>query len=165
MSKLTVLGFTLGLLMYSGTAMAADFRANLSGGDEVPTRDTKARGHAHFSLSDDGLTLSFRLNVSNIENVSAAHIHIGPEGENGPVALLLYEATSGGGRASGVIAKGTATAADLVGPLAGLTLADLVSAIEAGNAYVNVHTNDGVDPVDQGPGDFPGGEIRGQIRR
>jgi hypothetical protein len=28
---------------------------------------------------------------------------------------------------------------------------------------VNVHTNDGVDPADSGPGDFPGGEIRGQI--
>jgi hypothetical protein len=27
-----------------------------------------------------------------------------------------------------------------------------------------VHTNDGVAPPDTGPGDFPGGEIRGQIR-
>jgi hypothetical protein len=27
-----------------------------------------------------------------------------------------------------------------------------------------VHTNDGVPPTDTGPGDFPGGEIRGQIR-
>jgi hypothetical protein len=33
----------------------------------------------------------------------------------------------------------------------------------AGNAYVNVHTNDGVDPTNTGAGDFPGGEIRGQI--
>jgi hypothetical protein len=29
---------------------------------------------------------------------------------------------------------------------------------------VNVHTNDGVDPINTGAGDFPGGEIRGQIR-
>jgi hypothetical protein len=35
--------------------------------------------------------------------------------------------------------------------------------IMKGNAYVNVHTNDGVDPINTGPGDFPGGEIRGQI--
>jgi hypothetical protein len=27
-----------------------------------------------------------------------------------------------------------------------------------------VHTNDGVAPPNSGPGDFPGGEIRGQIR-
>jgi hypothetical protein len=27
-----------------------------------------------------------------------------------------------------------------------------------------VHTNDGVAPPDTGPGDFPGGEIRGQVR-
>jgi hypothetical protein len=27
-----------------------------------------------------------------------------------------------------------------------------------------VHTNDGVPPINTGPGDFPGGEIRGQIR-
>jgi hypothetical protein len=38
-----------------------------------------------------------------------------------------------------------------------------MTAIKAGNAYVNVHTSDGVDPGNTGPGDFPGGEIRGQI--
>jgi hypothetical protein len=35
--------------------------------------------------------------------------------------------------------------------------------MEAGTAYVNVHTNDNVPPPNTGPGDFPGGEIRGQI--
>jgi hypothetical protein len=42
-------------------------------------------------------------------------------------------------------------------------MADLIAAIEAGNAYVNVHTNDGVGATNTGPGDFPGGEIRGQL--
>jgi hypothetical protein len=42
-------------------------------------------------------------------------------------------------------------------------LSALVSALNNGNAYVNVHTNDGVDGINTGPGDFPGGEIRGQI--
>jgi hypothetical protein len=42
-------------------------------------------------------------------------------------------------------------------------LAALLEAMGNGNAYVNVHTDDGVDPADTGPGDFPGGEIRGQI--
>ena len=36
--------------------------------------------------------------------------------------------------------------------------------MSTGRAYVNLHTNDGVDPVDTGPGDFPGGEIRADIR-
>jgi hypothetical protein len=30
--------------------------------------------------------------------------------------------------------------------------------------YVNVHTNDGVAPTNTGPGDFPGGEVRGQLQ-
>ena len=55
------------------------------------------------------------------------------------------------------------TAADLVGPLAGQPLSALIDAIDAGNIYVNVHTNDFVDPPNTGAGDFPGGEIRGQV--
>ena len=39
----------------------------------------------------------------------------------------------------------------------------LLDAIRAGLTYVNVHTNDGVAPANTGPGDFPGGEIRGQL--
>jgi len=38
-----------------------------------------------------------------------------------------------------------------------------LAAIEAGNAYGNVHTDDGVAPGNTGAGDFPGGEIRGQL--
>ena len=48
--------------------------------------------------------------------------------------------------------------------LAGHPLSDLIDALRLGNAYVNVHTNDGVAPTNTGPGDFPGGEIRGQFR-
>ena len=146
--------------------MAADFvAAPLSGSEEVPARDTKARGNASFELSDDGLTLSFKLIVANIDNVVASHIHIGPPGTNGPVVFFLYGSVApGGGPSNGVLAQGVGTAANLVGPLAGRPLSDLIAAMNAGNAYVNVHTNDGVDPTNTGPGDFPGGEIRAQIR-
>ncbi|MGH7711160.1 MAG: CHRD domain-containing protein, partial [Gemmatimonadaceae bacterium] len=68
------------------------------------------------------------------------------------------------GRPNGGIAEGTITAANFIGPLAGMSMDDLLAEILAGNTYVNVHTNDGVAPIDTGPGDFPGGEIRGQIR-
>jgi hypothetical protein len=39
----------------------------------------------------------------------------------------------------------------------------LLESIRAGGTYVNVHTNDGAGAVNTGPGDFPGGEIRGQL--
>ncbi|MGH7455091.1 MAG: CHRD domain-containing protein, partial [bacterium] len=80
------------------------------------------------------------------------------------VAFLFGSVAPGGGRTDGVLAQGTITAANLVGPLAGHPLSDLISAMRAGNTYVNVHTNDGVGLPDTGPGDFPGGEVRGQIR-
>ena len=38
-----------------------------------------------------------------------------------------------------------------------------LAAMRAGNTYVNVHTNDGAAPPNTGPGDFPGGEVRGQL--
>jgi hypothetical protein len=137
----------------------------LSGDEEVPPRDTHARGTAIFQLSADGTTLDYKLIVANIENVVAAHIHIAPAGVNGPVGVFLYgPAPAGGGRIDGVIAEGSILAASFIGPLSGMTMDDLIAAMVAGNAYVNVHTNDGIAPIDTGPGDFPGGEVRGQIR-
>jgi hypothetical protein len=166
MRKLILFGLSIAMLMLAGTALAKEFKTGgLNGGEEVPPVDTNARGNAVFELSNDGLTLSYKLIVANIENAVASHIHIAPAGVNGPVVLFLFgPAAPGGGRSDGVLAQGTATADDLVGPLAGHPLSDLIAAMSAGNAYVNVHTNDGVAPTNTGPGDFPGGEIRGQIR-
>ncbi len=138
--------------------------AVLSGDNEVPARDTQGRGVAAFHLSEDGQSIQYRLIVANIENVIASHIHIGPAGVSGPVVIFLFgSAAPGGGRVNGPIAEGVLTAAGLVGPLAGHPFSDLIDAMNTGNAYVNVHTNDGVDGANTGPGDFPGGEIRGQV--
>ena len=60
--------------------------------------------------------------------------------------------------------KGTLTAAGLFGPLAGQPLSALMDAIQAGNAHVDVPTNDGIAPPNTGLGDYPGGELRGQVR-
>ena len=133
-----------------------NFTTHLTGDEEVPPAQTQAQGQAIFQLSKDGTELTYKLIVANIENVNQAHIHLGPEGANGPVVVWLYPDAPPPvlipGRFSGVLASGTITAADLVGPLAGMTLQDLLNAMEAGNTYVNVHTSQ-----------FPGGEIRGQI--
>jgi len=142
---------------WAGAGTNRNFVAHLSGGEEVPPADTKATGQAKFQLSKDGTELSFRVNVANIENVTQAHIHLAPAGANGGVVVWLYPDAPPPelipGRTQGTLAKGTITADDLVGALAGLALDDLVEEMKAGNAYVNVHTSQ-----------FPGGEIRGQIR-
>jgi hypothetical protein len=150
-----------------GTAWAVNrnYAVHLTGDEEVPVRVSGAQGQAIFHLSKDGTALEYKLIVANIENVVAAHIHVGPAGVAGPVVAFLYgNAPAAGGRTDGVLAEGTITAANLIGPLAGRTLSDLIAAMESGNAYVNVHTNDGIDPINTGPGDFPGGEVRGQIK-
>lgn len=167
-SLAATLSLVLTLLMASATLSVGpptNFVAPLAGNQEDPARDTLARGLAKFQLSPDGLVLSYRLIASNIDNVVASHIHVGAAGVNGPVVLFLFgPAAPGGGRHDGVLATGTATASNLVGPLAGHPLSDLIAAMNAGNAYVNVHTDDGNPATNNIPGDFAGGEIRGQIR-
>src|SRR2546421_6427874 len=65
------------------------FVAQLSGSQEVPAHDTNAHGVAIFHLSKDGSQIDYRLVVGNIDNVIMAHIHLGPEGVNGPVVAFL----------------------------------------------------------------------------
>jgi hypothetical protein len=176
-TQVVVMLIIVALLATAGIAMAAvaNFRTHLKGDNEVPPPgvivQTNAQGQAIFQLSKDGSELSYKLIASNIENVFMAHIHAGPAGANGPIAVWLYPSTApapgpvGAGRVNGVLAEGTITTANLVNQAAtGITtLEQLIAAFEAGNAYVNVHTNDGVGSTNTGPGDFPGGEIRGQL--
>lgn len=171
MRKLRLLAILVVGLVSAGVFIAAspnsnrNFVAHLAGGNEVPANASLGQGEAIFHLSKDGLSLDYQLNVANIDNVTASHIHIAPAGVNGSVTAFLYgPAAPGGGRTDGVLAKGTITAASLIGPLAGHPLSDLVAAMNSGGAYVNAHTNDGVPPVGTGPGDLPTGEIRGQIQ-
>jgi CHRD domain len=152
-------------LALAPTALAGDnFVATLSGDEEVPARDTRAVGVAKFKLSSDGNALEFKVNVANIDNVFAAHIHCGAAGANGPVGVTLFSGAPGAGRVNGTLAEGTITAPDAPNGCGWADLAAVLAAIESGNTYVNVHTNDGMPPPNTGPGDFPGGEIRGQIR-
>jgi hypothetical protein len=65
---------------------------------------------------------------------------------------------------NGTLAQGTITAPDAGNGCGWVDLAAVLAAMESGDTYVNVHTDDGVAPPNTGPGDFPGGEIRGQVR-
>lgn len=156
------------LLVFAALPALADngrnYVAHLSGGNELPAPvDTAAQGQAIFHFEEDehgnAVALEYKLIVANVENVTMAHIHVAPVGQlSGPPAVWLYPAAPPPslipGRSDGVLAEGTATAANLVGPvIGGQTLDDLRTAIEQGRAYVNVHTTQ-----------YPAGEVRGTIR-
>lgn len=162
------------LLFIAGhlNAQTAKFKADLSGKNEVPPVETTATGQGTFQLSRDGNSLTYELAVSDIADVTMAHIHVGDPGSNGEHVAFLYPVGTVGSmdekeesmptmkndtgapqKVTGVIAKGAIQGKDLVGPLKGKSIADLVAQIRAGKAYVNVHTKA-----------HPDGEIRGPIQ-
>jgi CHRD domain len=129
------------------------FEAKLLGANEVPPVNTLGAGVATMKLVNDRTELRFQVRVKNLTDVVQAHIHLGASGVNGPVVVFfLRPGEAPPGPFAGLLAEGSATAADLVGPLAGHPFSELVDAMLTGNAYVNVHTVAN-----------PGGEIRGQV--
>ncbi|MDA2381663.1 CHRD domain-containing protein [Bacillus cereus] len=128
------------------------FFAKLRGRNEVPPVETDARGQAFFKLSRDELSLKFKLELFDIENVVVAHLHLGAKGTNGPVVAFLFGPITNPVSIECATFTGMITQEDLVGPLADQTLDALVNEIIAGNIYINVHTVQ-----------HPNGEIRGQL--
>lgn len=136
-------------------AAPTSFVASLAGAAAGTT--ATATGQALFTLSPNGETLAYRLSVQGIENFTMAHIHVAstPGGDGTPAVWLFPPAPPAmtiPGTFNGLLPEGAITAANLVGPLAGQTLADLLTAIRENRAYVNVHTQQ-----------FPAGAIRGQV--
>ena len=142
------------LNMPKALATTEAFVANLTGDKEVPPVQTQATGTAGFSqphLSN----MSYGIRVNNIEGVTAAHIHQGQEGQNGPIIVTLFKADNetGTGPVNGQLTGGNITNDMLEGAMAGKTLeGELANAIQDGQTYVNVHTVEN-----------PDGAIRGQI--
>jgi hypothetical protein len=132
------------------------FKAFLNGAAD--STDSKGIGVAMFRFSADSTQLYFKLIVAHIDNVTMAHIHLAPApGADGPPVLWLYPSAPPEqlipGTFNGILAADTVTAANLVGPLAGMTLMDLHTAMLDSLTYVNVHTSL-----------YPAGEIRGDIK-
>ena len=161
---LAVAAFTLAAV----PAQAAEptFTAELTGSANVPDPiKTPASGLLELTLSANGQSIGYVLTVKDIENAAEGDIHLGPAIANGPLVVKLFHAgTPKKGKFSGVLAQGKFDASDLTGAMTGASINDLLEEIRAGNAYVNVHTNDGMNPPNSGPGDYRLGEIRGQIK-
>ena len=130
-----------------GTEPPTEFEAELSGSEEVPPVETDASGFATLTIEDDQIV--YRVEVTNLENALVSHIHVEAPGENGPVRMNLCGTPDGVPpcvSGTGVLVEGANDVTE------GITFDSLVSAIRAGNAYVNVHTTA-----------VTSGEIRGQI--
>ncbi len=121
-----------------GFTPQASFNALLEGNNEVPPVTTDALGVARFTLANND-TLEFEVEVTEIQDITASHIHKGRPGENGPVILTLFDGTD---------------TFDPDHPIDGTLTLDAENLVDllTGFYYVNVHTTA-----------HPGGEIRGQI--
>ena len=120
------------------------FHATLNAASEVPARGSAASGVAGFTL--DGDRVLYSIEAKQIGNVTMSHIHSGAAGVNGPVRVFLFRGPTTG-TVNGRLVEGSFTAADVTG----ISLEALLAEMQAGTAYVNVHTTQ-----------FPGGEMRGQ---
>lgn len=117
-----------------GTAFAADIKVTLSGANEVPPVTTSASGGGTIRVADDG-SVSGSVSTTGVAG-TAAHIHVGAGGTNGPVIVPLTKE----GDTYNVPAGAKLTEAQM-------------ASFKAGDLYVNVHSAAN-----------PGGEIRGQMK-
>ena len=157
--KILMLGFAVAISLISlanlNSAFAQTeteaFTALLTGGEEVPPVTTDSAGIAILNVTGPE-SIDYRVNVTGMDKVTAAHIHSGLTGENGEVIVTLFKADTPTGEISGNLANGTITGSSLEGQMQGTAVSDLVKAMERGETYVNVHTEAN-----------PNGEIRGQV--
>jgi hypothetical protein len=111
--------------------------SNMTGAMEVPPVRTTASGAATFV--NNQTFIDYDLSVSDLYNVTAAHIHQGGPGSNGPIIVTLYKtADPSPGLFGGY--TGNITSSVFEGPLRGEQLSALVDLMSNGQAYVNVHT-------------------------
>jgi hypothetical protein len=139
--------------------------ARLKSFQEVPAVSSVASGRFKATLDAASGSIAYELSYSGLEGtVTMSHIHLGQHGVNGGIMVWLCQTATNvdptalspscpqSGTVSGVI-----QAANVVGPsgqgVAAQEFAEMVAALRAGVAYVNVHSSK-----------FPAGEIRGQLR-
>ncbi|HJR85328.1 MAG TPA: CHRD domain-containing protein [Nitrososphaeraceae archaeon] len=148
--SILIVGTTPLTLLVNAQESEQKFIAELTGKEEVPPNESPSSGFAWVKTTND--EIRYKVNVTDMDKVNAAHIHLAEAGKNGPVALTLF---MGGPteQVNGTVGEANVTASNMEGPMKGKDVTDLVAAIKNGTMYVNVHTTD-----------FPNGEIRGQLK-
>ena len=168
MNSLALTGRTLlacALLAVPALTHAEQVVVPLHGFQEVPSVSSAGRGRFVADIDRRTGSIRYELRYEGLQgDVRQAHIHVGQRHTNGGISVFLCQTATNPdptglapmcgpapARISGVI-----TAANVVGPagqgVAAGEFAELVAAIRAGAAYVNVHSST-----------FPGGEVRGQL--
>ncbi len=155
------------LLAATGSALAQEpihVATTLFGREEVPALSNFGRGTFEGEINADLTELSWTLEYGPLGSaVTQAHIHIGQRGVNGGISVFFCSNLGNGPAGTpacpeaGGTLSGTFTAASVIGPagqgVAAGQIFEVLRAIRQGVAYANVHSVN-----------FPGGEIRGQIR-
>ena len=150
----------------AGSVWAHDgVEARLRSYAEVPAVSSPASGRFKASIDLKSGAIGYELTYKDLQgDVRQAHIHLGQKGVNGGIMVWLCQTSSNvdptglsptcpqSGTVSGML-----QAANVIGPagqgVSPMEFAELVAAIRAGVAYVNVHSSL-----------FPGGELRGQLQ-
>jgi CHRD domain-containing protein len=174
LAVIALLGLSVSVVSTSADEGKFSARATLTGFQENLPKLTDGTGT--FSATVTATTLTYKLTFSGLTSpVLMSHIHFGQPGVNGGIFIWLCGTTAPFAGptgtptcpAPGVPVTGTVKAADVQSILgtpppppsaanqnvrAG-DFAGAVRILKSGDAYVNVHTTN-----------FPGGEIRGQVR-
>jgi hypothetical protein len=167
--KLALCVALLGVVVTAAAAVAGgsardDFRASLTGYEEVPTLSTPGVGTFRAAVSRTSDEIVYELRYAHLQTtVQQAHIHLGARAINGGITAFLCSDLGNGpagtpncpdapGTVSGTITPAQVTGGAVDQGLAAGEFDELVRALRAGATYANVHTQA-----------RPGGEIRGQI--
>ncbi|GAB5506183.1 MAG: CHRD domain-containing protein [Rhizobiaceae bacterium] len=125
--------------LVQGAAFAEmlELETQLSGANEVPPNDSGASGSAQATLDTETGKLTYKIMFEDLSGpVMGAHLH-GPVGESGNAGILVpFE--SGESPIEGEVQLSETQIGDVTGGL----------------SYVNIHTEQ-----------YPGGELRGQLKR
>jgi hypothetical protein len=131
-------------------AEGQELSTSLNGMQEFPSNNSSATGLASFKVMDNN-SVWYEINVTGLDKVMKAHLHLGKIGTNGDPIVMLFN-SGPTGRINGTLVSDKFLAADFLGPMSGKSITDIVDKMKSGEIYVNIHS-----------GSFPDGELRGQI--
>ena len=149
------------------SAETVEVVADLRGFREVPSVSTPASGQFEAVIDRKAGTIAYELSYGGLTgDVQQAHIHVGQRLVNGGVSVFLCQTEASPdptglaprcprrGKVSGMLQSANM----IEGPIVNQGIEpgqfnELIAAIRAGVAYVNVHSST-----------FLGGEVRGQLR-